>query len=400
MITKNFVYVNIERYLRFVISFFVNILIIRTFSVSDYGYLSTAINLYSIFGALCLAGGDQYIQKCIGPLAKHVDKINELQKFILIRLLLSTLLYIFSMVAVILDDSIINKSVYFIYGTYLIFQSFDIYEVLYRDASNFKFISFIRLTSGVICNVLKVACCVLSVTIEMLAAIYVAEYVVVSVIYIYFSSIQLKFMKLIKTVDGEFFRKAFWYGVLSGATLYLYKIEFLFLRFFYTDQQIGEYSAALKFDEFFLFLYGSFFIVNIKKINRIGNLWSLASSSIVLIAISIVAEFLILQNISLVLGEKYEHLEMYSFSMPFKLCLLLPYYYITNLLIHKNQAFTYAALVISVLTINSILLLVLGGELPIVKLPLLLPISMLCGLVMTFSIKKFIDYMKKTNFIN
>ncbi len=314
---KNTSWILTERIIRLVVSFLINIYIIRFLGPDDFGLLSYAISFAALFATLSTLGLDSLI---IRELVKEPEKKDTyLGSVFVMKIFGSLTSYILIVITVLLtNESSYDVFLIFVIAASTLFQSFNVIDFYFQSKVLAKYPVIVQFTTSILTAVLKLLLIQLNAELWLFALVVTLESIfwAAGFIMIYrgqgFKILNWKFNKNIAIQ----LIKDSWPLILSGVVIAVYmKIDQVMIKKMLNDQEVGYYAAAVRISEAWYFIpmaiTTSLFpaIVKAKKIsetlylNRLQKLYDLLAW--MAIGIAILVTIFSETVVKLVLGSEY-----------------------------------------------------------------------------------------------
>ena len=290
-----------ERITRLVISFVVNIYVIRYLGPNDFGLLSYAISFAALFATLSTLGLDSLI---IRELVKEPGKRDTyLGSVFLMKIFGSVASYVLIAATVLLT----NESSFTIFLILLIaastlFQSFNVVDFYFQSKVLAKFSVVVQFTTAMLMAAIRLLLIHLHAELWLFALAVTLEsaFWAIGFVIIYKKQgLKILNWKYDKETALQFIKDS-WPLILSGLAVSVYlKIDQVMIKKMLNNQEVGYYAAAVRVSESWYFIpmaiTASLFpaIVNAKKVsrilymNRLQKLYDLLAWMSIIIAIPV-----------------------------------------------------------------------------------------------------------------
>jgi O-antigen/teichoic acid export membrane protein len=314
---KNTSWLFLERLFRLILSFVVNIYIIRYLGAEEFGLLSYALSYVGLFSALAALGLESLTVREI--VQNPVEKANILGTVLALRLFGSGIMLLLIMISFLfIEESSGTILLIMIISAGPVFQSFWVVDSYNQAKVQVKLSTLVHISSLTVSAIIKILLMVFDASVIYFAAITSAEFL--------FSGIG--FLISYQAQEKDFFRWKFrfdmgmkllrdsWPLILSGVVISIYmKIGQVMISRMLSNTDVGYYAAAVRLSEAWYFIpmaiASSLFpaIVNYKKINeelylnRLQKLYDLLTWTAIAIAVPV--SFFSEEIILLLLGEEY-----------------------------------------------------------------------------------------------
>ncbi len=290
-----------ERIVRLVISFIVNIYVIRYLGPNDFGLLSYAISFAALFATLSTLGLDSLI---IRELVKEPAKRDTyLGSVFVMKIFGSVGSYILIAATVLLtNESSFTILLIFLISASTLFQSFNVVDFYFQSKVLAKFSVIVQFTTAMLMAGIRILLIqfhaglwLFALTVTLESAFWAIGFVAV------YKKQGLKILswKYNKETAVQLIRDS-WPLILSGIVISVYmRIDQVMIKKMLNDQEVGYYAAAVRISEAWYFIpmviTTSLFpaIVNAKKtseilyMNRLQKLYDLLAWMSIAIAIPV-----------------------------------------------------------------------------------------------------------------
>ena len=290
-----------ERIIRLVISFVVNIYVIRYLGPNDFGLLSYAISFAALFATLSTLGLDSLI---IRELVKEPAKRDTyLGSVFVMKIFGSVASYILIAATVLLtNESSFTILLILLISASTLFQSFNVVDFYFQSKVLAKFSVIVQFTTAMLMAGIRILLIqfhaelwLFALTVTLESAFWAVGFIVV------YKKQGLKILswKYDKETAFQLIRDS-WPLILSGIAVSIYlRIDQVMIKKMLNDQEVGYYAAAVRISEAWYFIpmviTTSLFpaIVNAKKtseilyMNRLQKLYDLLAWMSIVIAIPV-----------------------------------------------------------------------------------------------------------------
>jgi O-antigen/teichoic acid export membrane protein len=273
---KNTSWMFLERVVRLVLSFVVNIYIIRYLGAEKFGILSYAMSYVGLFATIATLGLDNITVRELvqTPSEKH----NILGTVLSLRIFGSAIMMILILLSfLVVSESSASILLILIIAAGPIFQSFWVVDFYNQAKIQVKNSTLVHIVSLIVSSVLKVLLILLDAPLVYFAAVTSAEFLFSGIgFFITYQSQEKDFFKWEFRFNlGMKLLKDSWPLILSGLVIAVYmKIGQIMIGRMMTKTDVGYYSTAVRLCEAWYFipmaLASSLFpaIVNYKKISE------------------------------------------------------------------------------------------------------------------------------------
>ncbi len=273
---KNTSWLLTERIVRLIVSFLINIYVIRYLGPDDFGLLSYAISFAALFTTLATLGLDSII---IRELVKEPENRDiYLGSVFIMKIFGSVSSFLLIAVAALLtNDSSYTVILIFLIAASTLFQSFNVIDFYFQSKVLSKYPVIVQFTTAILSSVVKLILIQLNAELWLFAAVVVLESIFWAggFIIIYHSQgMKILNWKFSKEAALQLVKDS-WPLILSGVVIAVYmKIDQVMIKKMLNDQEVGYYAAAVRISEAWYFIpiaiTSSLFpaIVNAKKISE------------------------------------------------------------------------------------------------------------------------------------
>ncbi len=246
----------IEKIFRLVVGLFVGVWVARYLGPSKYGLLSYAHSFVGLFSGIATLGLDGIL---VRELVKNETKRDLLLGTSFILKLIGACL-VFGVLAIAVqftkNDAFTNLLI-FIIASGLIFQSFNVIDLYFQSKVLSKFAVFANTIAFFLSSLIKIVLLIFKAPLIAFAIVAVFDSFATMVGYIYFykkHGLELKYWKF----NFELGKKLLMDSlplIFSGIVISIYmKIDQVMIKNMLDNSAVGQYAAAVKLSEIFLFI--------------------------------------------------------------------------------------------------------------------------------------------------
>jgi O-antigen/teichoic acid export membrane protein len=290
-----------ERIIRLVISFVVNIYVIRYLGPNDFGLLSYAISFAALFATLSTLGLDSLI---IRELVKEPEKRDTyLGSVFVMKIFGSVASYILIAATVLLtNESSFTILLILLISASTLFQSFNVVDFYFQSKVLAKFSVIVQFTTAMLMAGIRILLIQIHAELWLFAlavALESAFWAVGFMVVYKKQGLKILNWKFNKETAFQLIKDS-WPLILSGIAVSIYmRIDQVMIKKMLNDQEVGYYAAAVRISEAWYFIpmviTTSLFpaIVNAKKtseilyMNRLQKLYDLLAWMSIVIAIPV-----------------------------------------------------------------------------------------------------------------
>ena len=240
-----------EYCLKIISAIFVTIYIARYLGPEDFGVLSYALAVVTIFMAVTRLGMESIL---VRELARHTEqaKDNMGTAFMLMLVAAFIGLLVLSILIYLFESDPHTKIYIWIISTGLVFQSFLVVDYGFQAQVKAKYSSVAKSVAIGISSLIKVSFVWMQADLLLFAIAYALEYAIVGLLLVitHFVKKQPRFLFLFQKDLAKFFLKSAWPMVLSAVSAMLYmRIDQIMIKNMLDVHQLGLYAAATKIYE-------------------------------------------------------------------------------------------------------------------------------------------------------
>ena len=266
-----------QRVFKLVISFIVNIYMIRYLGPTNFGLLSYAISFAGIFTAISTLGLDSII---VRELVNYPSKRDELLgSTFYLKLFGAFLSIIFiGITLLITSEEGFTSILILIISSSVLFQTLNIVDFYFQAKVEIKNSAIAQFIGLIISSLFKVVLILLKAQLIYFAFAFTLEFFLISIgfVTVYkFKKLNLFKWRFNKSLALNLIKDS-WPLILSGLVIAIYmKIDQVMIKNILSDTEVGYYAAAVRISESWYFIpmaiCTSLFpsIINAKKINSI-----------------------------------------------------------------------------------------------------------------------------------
>ena len=307
-----------EKILRMIVALFVGIWVARYLGPEKFGLLSYAQSFVALFAVVAGLGLDSLV---VRELVKDESRAETLlgTSFFL-KIFGAFCMLIFLAIALqFTSNDFYTKALIFIIASASIFQSFNVVDFYFQSKVMSKYIVYANVISLLFSSVVKITLIISNSSLEAFVWVVLFDSIILAIGYLYyfFKHSDFKIQKLIFSKSTAILLlKDSWPLILSGIVISIYmKIDQVMIKQLLGNEEVGQYSAAVRISEAWYFIPGviasSLFpaIINAKKhseelyYKRLQRLYNLMVW--IAIAIAIPVTFLSDSIINLMYGGQY-----------------------------------------------------------------------------------------------
>lgn len=267
----------IEKVLKLIISFFVNIYIIRYLGPKDFGILSYAVSFVGLFAAIATLGLDNIL---VRELVRFPDeKENLLGSAFSLKLLGAVLSILFiSITLLIISETKFDVLLIYIISASTIFQTFNVIDLFFQAKVEIKYSAYAQFYALIFSSLIKILLIIAGASLVYFAVITSVEYLLIGMgLIVTYKKRGHKLSRWkFNTNTAIGMLKDSWPLILSGLVIAVYmKIDQVLIKKMLSDSEVGYYAAAVRISEAWYFvplaICTSLFpaIINAKKVNEI-----------------------------------------------------------------------------------------------------------------------------------
>jgi len=240
-----------EYCLKIISAIFVTIYIARYLGPEDFGVLSYALAVVTIFMAVTRLGMESIL---VRELARHTEqaKDNMGTAFMLMLVAAFIGLLVLSILIYLFESDPHTKIYIWIISTGLVFQSFLVVDYGFQAQVKAKYSSVAKSVAIGISSLIKVSFVWMQADLLLFAIAYALEYAIVGLLLVitHFVKKQPRFLFLFQKDLAKSFLKSAWPMVLSAVSAMLYmRIDQIMIKNMLDVHQLGLYAAATKIYE-------------------------------------------------------------------------------------------------------------------------------------------------------
>lgn len=349
---------------KFVVNFFVTVLLARYLGPENYGLFSLSIAYILIFAIFSDLGISDIL---VRDLVTNEKKEALLSTAFILRILggIISIIFLVSFINIFSQSSIITKSL-LILSPVLIFKSFNSYSDFFQSINKNKYLSIASIVSILIGGALTYVFIILEKSYFDFVFVYLLEFVILSLLlWVFYISVKnrlrLKFDKIIaKKILNES-----WPLIIAGASSIIStRVDQIFIGNMLSESVLGNYSVAAKISEVWLIfpmIYGRVVYPTLVEKRRINfkNYKKIIFSTISLFFVfglfgASLITYLSKDIISILFGDQYNLASLY---LSFYIWSTLPYFtlFVLNQIFYIEKITRYVIIV----SISSIILNIL-----------------------------------------
>jgi O-antigen/teichoic acid export membrane protein len=246
-----------EKILRLSIGLYVSIWVTRYLGPENFGIYAYSVTFVGLLSFIASLGLDGILVKW---LVKDEDKSNEiLGTSLILKLLGAALSIIIILIAVNQTSSNdLTKYLVLIISLSTLFQTFNVVELYFQSKVMGKYIAYSNIISLLICNILKVILIYKNASLEFFAYVFLFEAFLISlcfvIYFLYLSPIRLRDLKFKRELAFNLLKDS-WPMILSGLVISLYmKIDQIMIKEILGAEFVGYYAAAVRLSEAWYFV--------------------------------------------------------------------------------------------------------------------------------------------------
>lgn len=242
-----------EKAVRFLAGFSIGIYVARQLGPEQYGALSYAISLATIFGALSSLGLDSLV---VRELVKKPEQRNQLLGSALFLRLLAFPLLFFSFCSFLFLTSSVTPLVLIICGGYFL-QAFQVFELYYQSQLDGKSLALSQVIALILVSILRFTGAFLHLPLVFFAWCEVFYMAFTILCYMLFYSMGHKGLFNLRWNRSIviFYCRNAWPLLLSGLAIIIYmRIDQIIVKLMLSDYDLGIYSVAERIVELFYFI--------------------------------------------------------------------------------------------------------------------------------------------------
>ncbi len=245
-----------EKIIRLLIAFVVGVYVVRYLGPENFGILSYAISFVGLFATIATLGLDSIV---VRELVKDPDRRDEiLGSVFYLRIIGAVIAIILTIVtSFLLKESFFNILLISIIVTSTLFQSLNVVEYYFQARVESKFNVYVQSSSLFLASIIKVLLVLFSAPLIYFAAVYVIEFMFLSVgffIVYKLNDLKISNWKFKSSTAIELVKDA-WPLILSGVVIAVYmKIDQVMIKNMLSNKELGYYAAAVKLSEAWYFV--------------------------------------------------------------------------------------------------------------------------------------------------
>lgn len=263
-----------EKILRMIVALFIGVWVARYLGPEKFGLFSYAQSFVALFGFLASLGLDSLV---VRELVKDESRVETLLgTTFFLKILGALIMLIFLGIALQFTSNDLNtKVLIFIIASASILQSFNVVDFYFQSKVMSKYMVYANVISLFFSSVVKITLIISNAGLEAFAWVVLFDSIVIALGYLFyfFKHSDFKIKKLIfSKPTAILLLKDSWPLILSGIVISVYmKIDQVMINNFLGNEEVGQYSAAIKISEAWYFIPGvianSLFpaIINAKK---------------------------------------------------------------------------------------------------------------------------------------
>ena len=307
-----------EKILRMIVALFVGVWVARYLGPEKFGLFSYAQSFVALFTVVANLGLDNLV---IRELVKDESRAETLlgTSFFLKIFGAFSMLFLLVFALQLIPNDFYTKALIFIIASASIFRSFNVVDFYFQSKVMSKYIVYASVISLFFSSIVKITLIISNAGLEAFVWLVLFDSIVLAIGYLYyfFKHSDFKFQKLIFSKSTAILLlKDSWPLILNGIVISIYmKIDQVMIKQLLGNEEVGQYSAALRISEAWYFIpmviASSLFpaIINAKKhseelyYKRIQRLYNLMVW--IAIAIAVPVTFLSDVIIDLLYGGQY-----------------------------------------------------------------------------------------------
>jgi len=248
---KNSSWMLFEYITRLISSIFVAIYVARYLGPQDFGLLTYALSIVSIFLVISRLGMDSIL---VRDISKNLEKIKEYMGTAFSLMLLASILCILVLgLLVNIFESDSNTKLYiWIISLGLLFQTFFVVDYSFQAQVKAKFASMSKVFAFIIVSILKVYLVFIQADLLTFVIVYAFEYLLIGLFLfiMHFIKRDFSFLFSYKKKIASPMLKSSWPLILSGLASILYmRVDQIMIKNMLSAHELGIYSSAAKIYE-------------------------------------------------------------------------------------------------------------------------------------------------------
>ncbi len=274
---KNTSWLFAEKVFKLVLSFVVNIYIIRYLGPTEFGILSYALSFVGLFAAISTLGLDSIIVRELVSEPDKRDSILGSTFFLkLIGALLSIILISITLFAI--SENSLNSLIILIISVSTVFQTINVVDFYFQAKVQVKYSAVVQFIALIISSIIKIILIIVKAPLLYFAIILSLESLFIGIGFLFAykgRGLKLFNWKFSKTVAINLLKDS-WPLILSGLVIAVYvKIDQVIIKNMLSDKDVGYYAAAVRISEAWYFIptaiCASLFpsIINARKISNV-----------------------------------------------------------------------------------------------------------------------------------
>ena len=266
-----------QRVLKLVISFVVNIYVIRYLGPREFGLFSYAVSFVGLFTAISALGLDNII---VRELVNEPDKKNRiLGSTFYLKLFGAVLSILFiSLTLLFISGEELTSVLILIISISALFQTTNVIDFYFQAKVQVKYSAIVQTISLIISSILKFILILIHAPLIYFAVVFTLEFLFIGIGFVIaykLKELSIFSWKFDKSMAINLLRDS-WPLILSGLVIAIYmRIDQVMIKNMLSDAEVGYYAAAVKLSEAWYFIpmaiCSSLFpsIINAKKMSKI-----------------------------------------------------------------------------------------------------------------------------------
>lgn len=232
--------------------------IARYLGPNNYGILTYSKSVFLLFMPLAMIGLNDIVVKELVGTKNHVEKARILGTAFFIKLFFGLLSFILlSLFLLYIHDDFQTKILVVIFSSYLLFQSFEIFDFFFQSEVESKFVVYSRVISVTASGIIKILFIFYEASIYYFAIIMTLELVFTNTITLFFfhkKKISIFLLSFDKILAKDFLSRS-WPLFLSGLMYVVYiKVDQIMVKEILGDKSAGLYAVAIDLSEAWYFI--------------------------------------------------------------------------------------------------------------------------------------------------
>lgn len=257
---SNIMWLLLDRFIKYIILFIVNIFVIRYLGDEQYGYLSYAFSFISLFASFSYLGINQILLREV--LKNEMQSSKLITNAIVVKIFASLLIGIFIVFAMIYRTD--NQTIILItlFGSIgLIFQSFEYIGTWYHAKVLAKYVVIAGLASSTVSSIVRLLLIYFEFSVVYFSTLTILEASISAIFLMYFykklnNQSIINFKQIEISAIKNLISDGWPYMFAIAVNYWLIRIDHIMIGDIVGFNELGVYSAAVKINEMFYILPG------------------------------------------------------------------------------------------------------------------------------------------------